>query len=96
MPDVRKSLIDKGWRQGVLIKKIDDTRFHAFAHIDLGEDALYLVISQTCDLINPSFDDEPYFEVLRLTPLEGAIVKSGVQPPELLSNLVYSRPGHTL
>jgi hypothetical protein len=71
MLDVRKSLIDKGWKQGVLTKKIDDNRFCAFAHFDLGDDALYLIISQTCDLVNPSFEDEPYFEVLRLTPIEG-------------------------
>jgi hypothetical protein len=45
--------------------------FHAFAHFELSDDGLFLIITQTCDLVNPSFQNEPYFEVLRLTSIEG-------------------------
>lgn len=68
MVDVRQSLIDAGWKQGALIEAIPDDRFKALAHINLEETDQFLVISQTCDLVNPDFEAEPYCEVLRLKP----------------------------
>jgi len=70
MTDVRQSLIDLGWEQGALVSADEGDQFGEFAHFDLGKGNLYLVISQTCDLVNPDFDIEPFVEVLRLTPLE--------------------------
>ncbi len=70
MVDVRQSLIDEGWRQGALLQKVPHEQFLAHSHIKIRENDLLLVISQTCDLVNPDFDLEPYCEVLRLTPQE--------------------------
>lgn len=64
----RDSLIALGWRQGCLVKADDDRLRHA-AHYDPPDDALLLVVSQTCDLVQDSFECEPYFEVLCLRRL---------------------------
>lgn len=72
MRDVRETLIANGWRQGALISPVAYANLGELAHCHLDvEKDLFLVISQTCDLINHSFQDEPFFEVLRLSPLDG-------------------------
>ena len=68
--DVRDTLIARGWRQGSLIIVAPNDDFKKFAHCDLTDDDVFLVVSQTCDLVNPNFDIEPFFEVLRLTVIE--------------------------
>ena len=66
--ELRAELKNTGWKQGVVISSdgiCDDT---------LG----LLVLTQTCDCINPSFDKEPSFEVL---PLEARNTKKGKPDP---------------
>lgn len=65
--DVRSKLIASGWRQGALIFNFKEDDFNTHAHIELDENDIYVVISQTCDLINPDFNNEPFFEVLRIS-----------------------------
>ena len=68
--DIRKSLIAQGWRQGTIICDIKEDSFQQFAHWDIDNDGVYLVISQTCDLVNPSFQNEPFFEVIQLVQID--------------------------
>jgi len=70
MTDFRQTLIDRGWRQGALVRAMDDPSFSEFAHFALEKNDLFLIISQTCDLVNADFTSEPFFEALRLSPLE--------------------------
>ncbi len=67
--DDRERLIELGWRQGVLLKP-EDGRLTENAHYDITEGDLLLIVSQTCDLVQGSFDAEPYFETLCIHPLE--------------------------
>ncbi len=64
----REHLIELGWKQGVLLAP-DDDRFKENAHYGVPDDVYFLIVSQTCDLVQGSFEREPYFEVLCLHPL---------------------------
>jgi len=68
----RELLISQGWRQGAVIREIVDDHFTANAHFALNDSDVFLIISQTCDLVNPDYNSEPFFEVLRLTPIKTA------------------------
>lgn len=65
----RECLIEAGWKQGDLLI-VGDKRLEGNAHYEIPDDALLLIISQTCDLIQGSFELEPYFEILCLYPLD--------------------------
>ena len=56
--DLRQELIDAGWKQGVILEH------GPFEH---PKATGFLVLNQTCDCINPSFEKEPYLELLPLT-----------------------------
>lgn len=64
MVDLRQQLIDKGWKQGVILDS---------GCIDTPPDRCigFLVLTQTCDCINPSFDKEPHLELLPLIAVIG-------------------------
>jgi len=64
----RERLIESGWKQGLLLVP-NDERLKDNAHYEIPDDALLLIVSQTCDLVQGSFENEPYFEVLCLHPL---------------------------
>lgn len=64
----RERLIESGWKQGLLLTP-NDERLKDNAHYDIPDDALLLIVSQTCDLVQGSFESEPYFEVLCLHPM---------------------------
>jgi hypothetical protein len=66
MSDLRQSLKDVGWRQGVILKPGPFPQKEAFG---------FLVLNQTCDCINPSFEKEPHLELL---PLENWVGGSPV------------------
>lgn len=65
----REHLIEAGWKQGVLLSANDD-RLKDNAHYEVPDDALFLIVSQTCDLVQGSFESEPYFETLCLHSLD--------------------------
>jgi len=67
--DVREKLTELGWRQGICISDLSgvEQEFGKYSHIDFEEGDIFLVITQTCDLLHHDLDVEPYFEVLRLT-----------------------------
>jgi len=65
---IREDLIEAGWKQGTLLAA-NDVRFKENAHYEVPDDALFLIVSQTCDLVQGSFGSEPYFETLCLNPL---------------------------
>ncbi len=67
--DDRERLIELGWRQGVLLKA-EDGWLTENAHYDITEGDLLLIVSQTCDLIQGSFENEPWFEVLCLHSMD--------------------------
>ena len=64
----RERLIESGWKQGILLVP-NDERLTANAHYEVTDDDRLLIVSQTCDLVQGSFENEPYFEVLCLHPL---------------------------
>jgi len=67
----RERLIELGWKQGILLVS-DDELLKGNANYEMPNDTRLLIISQTCDLIQGSFENEPYFEVLCLHPLKQA------------------------
>ncbi len=63
MADLRERLIAGGWKQGVILEPASLQQ----AGVTVNEDAIgFLVLSQTCDCINPDFGKEPYLELLPL------------------------------
>jgi hypothetical protein len=65
MSDPRERWIAAGWRQGVILEPISLQA----ADVAGMEDAIgFLVLTQTCDCINPDFEKEPYLELLPLLP----------------------------
>lgn len=64
----REHLTEAGWKQGKLLDP-DDSRFKENALYEIPDDARLLIVSQTCDLIQESFESEPFFEILCLHPL---------------------------
>ena len=64
----REHLIKSGWKQGILLIP-NDERLKKNAHYEIPDDARLLIVSQTCDLVQGSFEREPYFEALCLHPL---------------------------
>lgn len=64
----REHLIEAGWKQGKLLDP-DDSRFKVNALYEIPDGARFLIVSQTCDLIQESFANEPFFEILCLHPL---------------------------
>lgn len=67
MPN-RGRLIELGWKQGVLLSP-NDAALRQGAHYKIDDTDRLLIVSQTCDLVQGSFDREPYFEVLCIHPL---------------------------
>jgi hypothetical protein len=62
--DIREQLIKLGWRQGSIIEA-GAIEHEVFAN-QAGADA-FLVLNQTCDVLNPSWDKEPFVEILPLS-----------------------------
>jgi len=63
MSDLRERLIAAGWRQGVILEpSCLQQPGTEWLHDAVG----FLVLTQTCDCINPSFEKEPYLEALPL------------------------------
>ncbi len=69
MVDLRQQLIDKGWKQGVILDSgcIDTPPDHCIG---------CLVLTQTCDCINPCFEKEPHLELLPLIEVIGKADKN--------------------
>ena len=65
----RECLIELGWKQGILLVP-NDERLKKNAHYEISDDARLLIVSQTCDLVQGSFESEPYLEVLCIRPLD--------------------------
>lgn len=57
-------MISLAWRQGSVIPKERILPHLQLAVRSLAEEDLILVITQDCDIINPSFEAEPFVEVL--------------------------------
>ncbi len=64
----RERLIESGWKQGILLVP-NDERLKENAHYEIPDNTHLLIVSQTCDLVQGSFEREPYFEALCLHPL---------------------------
>jgi hypothetical protein len=65
MADLRERLIAAGWRQGVILEPSSLQQ----TGIEVLDDTIgFLVLTQTCDCINPDFEKEPYLELLPLVP----------------------------
>jgi len=76
MADLRDRLIAAGWKQGVVL----DPASLQQAGVSVEEGIVgFLVLTQTCDCINPDFDKEPYLELL---PLILRKTKKGKPDPE--------------
>lgn len=64
MDETRQKLINAGWRQGVILAP-------SGVLADRGDCIGFLVLTQTCDCINPSFEKEPHLELLPLKEISG-------------------------
>jgi hypothetical protein len=63
MADLRERLIAAGWKQGVVLEPTTLQQ----ARVAATDDAIgFLVLTQTCDCINPDFGKEPHLELLPL------------------------------
>ena len=63
MTDLRERLIAGGWKQGVILEPASLQQ----AGVARNGDAVgFLVLTQTCDCINPDFGKEPHLELLPL------------------------------
>lgn len=67
--DDRERLIGLGWEQGLILKPVDGPLIEN-ALYPVEDDDLLLIVSQTCDLVQGSFENEPWFEVLCLHSLQ--------------------------
>ncbi len=77
MSDLRQILIDKGWRQGVIVSP---------GHFGHQDSIGCLVLTQTCDCINPDFQKEPHLELLpleKLTENPNSQLKNGKNPRQI-------------
>jgi len=72
MSDAREMLKELGWKQGALIRSGGNYGFSKFSHLEISDNDLFIVVTQTCDLVNPSFESEPYFEALRIKPIDSS------------------------
>ena len=54
-----------GWEQGSVLKPADVGGVVTEPALKLGPDDVLIVVSQTCDLVHPSFVGEPFVEVLK-------------------------------
>jgi len=71
---IRHELKEAGWKQGVILEP---------EGISDDKDTIgFLVISQTCDCINPNFVKEPYLELL---PLKKRNTKKGNPDPDFVN-----------
>ena len=61
-----KRLDEAGWRQGSIVNVED----HATIAKELPDGARIIVISQSCDIIQPSDEAEPYVDVIVATPID--------------------------
>lgn len=68
MTDERNTFIENGWQQFCIIQPNSHTSLLEYAHTNIEDNDLLLVVTQTCDLVN-EVDKEPFFEVLPLHPL---------------------------
>lgn len=76
MSELRERLIAAGWRQGVILEPSSLKE----AGVAVMDDAIgFLVLTQTCDCINPDFEKEPYLELL---PLVLRKTKKGKPDPD--------------
>lgn len=94
----RERLIKLGWRQGILLAPVDE-RLKQDAHYDIKENDQLLIVSQTCDLVQGSFENEPWFEVLCLHPLgrepdRGYLGGKNSRRIEFNMTLAGDGPGH--
>ena len=65
MSDLRERLIAAGWRQGVIL---DPGSLLEVGVAGMDHAVGFLVLTQTCDCINPDFGKEPHLELLPLFP----------------------------
>jgi hypothetical protein len=76
MADLRERLIAAGWKQGVIL---EPSSLQQNGIKVVGGAMGFLVLTQTCDCINPDFEKEPYLELLPLLPRE---TKKGKPDPD--------------
>jgi hypothetical protein len=77
MSELRHTLIEAGWQQGVILQPGPFDQKEAFG---------FLVLNQTCDCVNPDFEKEPYLELLPLEKVKGkpnSKLKNGENPREI-------------
>lgn len=65
MSDLREKLLAKGWKQGVILEPVS---LPSDCVVENEGAVGFLVLTQTCDCINPSFEKEPTLELLPLVP----------------------------
>ena len=63
-----EAISSRGWRQGsILSRELLGIGAESWSVV-VEESTLGVVITQDCDLVNSSFEDEPFAEILRAKP----------------------------
>ena len=65
MEVLRQHFIERGWKQGVILEL-------SCVDSEIVDCVGFLVLTQTCDCINPSFEKEPHLELLPIREVEGS------------------------
>jgi hypothetical protein len=60
------ALLESGWRQGTVLPR--ELVPEGVLPSSIGTDAKLLIISHDCDLVNPSYELEPFLEFLVMRP----------------------------
>lgn len=70
-------LASNGWLQGKILKKqFADLLTQIVSLPSSNENDIWIVVSQSCDLLNNSFENEPYAEVVKATLIEREVAKT--------------------
>lgn len=78
---VIKTIRANGWRQGAIAQRSGNLIIERACGVDFGGDGIWIVVTQDCDIVHDSLENEPYVEVLYARLLEN----------EPDGNFVYAR-----
>jgi hypothetical protein len=62
-----------GWRQGKIVRHDDNQKIAELFGEGFSENIRFIIVSQNCDLVHESYENEPNAEIVLVKPVEGAV-----------------------